>query len=197
MSSGNGDWNGPSHLLGVVSAMAKAAMKDADPAIAERSESLVVGLSSRAQDPVVLVGAGGAIQRRERPAVASVGELTVAGVASKNHMSGARRFGNRSHPRIRPATFSIYVAVRVVPELTDNPGAEDKTEPWQAEVERGVRVQLKRLGQLLFQCCRLGIELANHLDAGLDDDCIRRDQRRRLLQARLAKDGLQLHCPCL
>jgi hypothetical protein len=45
MSSGNGDRCGPRHLLCVKFAMAQAAVKDADPAVSERSESLVVGLA--------------------------------------------------------------------------------------------------------------------------------------------------------
>jgi hypothetical protein len=35
------------------------------------------------------------------------------------------------------------VAVRVVPELTEPPGAEDDTKSWQGAVDVGVRVHLK------------------------------------------------------
>ena len=35
------------------------------------------------------------------------------------------------------------VTVRVVPQLTEHPGAEDDTKSWQAEVDVGVRVCLK------------------------------------------------------
>jgi hypothetical protein len=42
------------------------------------------------------------------------------------------------------ATLGGGVAIRVVPELTEHPGAEDDTKSWQGAVDVGVRVCLTR-----------------------------------------------------
>ena len=45
------------------------------------------------------------------------------------------------------ARLGAGVFVRVVPELTEHPGAEDDTESWLGEVDVGVRVLLKMVGR--------------------------------------------------
>ena len=57
------------------------------------------------------------------------------------------------------------VAVRVVPELTEHPGAEHDTESWLGEVDVGVRVCLK-------MCRQFGLEVAD-LTVQFDDDADR------------------------
>jgi hypothetical protein len=54
------------------------------------------------------------------------------------------------------------VAVRVVPELTEHPGAEHNTKSWQGAVDVGVRVRLQRgleLGDLI-------VELSDDMNSG-------------------------------
>src|SRR5271156_3528453 len=58
------------------------------------------------------------------------------------------------------------VSVRVVPELTEHPGAENDTESWQGEVDVGVRVCLKMLGQRDLELGDLAVELDDDGDRG-------------------------------
>jgi len=63
--------------------------------------------------------------------------------------------------------------VRVVPELTEHPGAEHDTESWQhdteswrGEVDVGVRVCLKMCRQLCFEVSDLTVEFGDDADCG-------------------------------
>jgi hypothetical protein len=58
------------------------------------------------------------------------------------------------------------VAVRVVPELTEHPGAEDDTKSWQGEVDVGVRVCLKMCRQLGLQVDDLAVQFDDDADRG-------------------------------
>ena len=59
------------------------------------------------------------------------------------------------------ATLGGGVAIRVVPELTEHPGAEDDTKSWQGAVDVGVRVCLKMLGQGGFEVGDLAVEFGD------------------------------------
>src|SRR5277367_3995962 len=63
------------------------------------------------------------------------------------------------------ARLGAGVTVRVVPELTEHPGAEDDTKSWQGAVDVGVRVCLK-------MCRQFGLEVGD-LAVQLDDDADR------------------------
>jgi len=56
--------------------------------------------------------------------------------------------------------------VRVVPELTEHPGAEHDTESWRGEVDVGVRVCLKMCRQLCFEVSDLTVEFGDDADCG-------------------------------
>ena len=58
------------------------------------------------------------------------------------------------------------VAVRVVPELTEHPGAEDDTESWQGAVDVGVRVCLKMCRQLSLEVGDLAVQFGDDADHG-------------------------------
>ena len=69
---------------------------------------------------------------------------------------------------LRPifATLGGGVSVRVVPELTEHPGAEDDTKSWQGEVDVGVRVCLKMCRQFGFEVADLAVEFGDDADRG-------------------------------
>ena len=58
----------------------------------------------------------------------------------------------------------MAVAVRVVPELREHPGAEDDTESGQTEVDASVRVLLKTVCQGGLQLVDLGVQRGDHPD---------------------------------
>jgi hypothetical protein len=58
MSSSSRDGTGPSDLFGVRLPMLKAAMKNPDQSIGQRSQRLVMGLAAKAKSPVVTPSAG-------------------------------------------------------------------------------------------------------------------------------------------
>jgi hypothetical protein len=57
---------------------------------------------------------------------------------------------------VSPATLRILVAVQVIAELCEHPGAEDHRESWQGADDLGVLVRLKMLAQLLLELIDLG-----------------------------------------
>src|SRR5690606_13426645 len=58
------------------------------------------------------------------------------------------------------------VAVRIVSELCEHPGAEDDTESWQGEVDVGVRVLFKMGSQLGLEGSDLLVERSEDRDLG-------------------------------
>jgi len=60
----------------------QAAMKDSNESIGQRTQRLMVGLTSLAEPVVVVARAGGPGQGTKGPLVAGVGEPPVAGQAS-------------------------------------------------------------------------------------------------------------------
>jgi len=58
------------------------------------------------------------------------------------------------------------LAVRIVSELAERPGAEYDTESWHGEVDVGVRVLLKTVGQHGFELGDLPVELGDDRDRG-------------------------------
>ena len=68
---------------------------------------------------------------------------------------GWGRFGIVTHPV--SARLGGVVAVRVVTELCEYPGADDLTDTWQGEVDFGVRVLIKRSARTVSSSliCRL------------------------------------------
>src|SRR5215467_10193397 len=99
MSSGASDFLagavGPGGGLVVGGVAGQAAVEDADQAVAEGAQGLVVGVASGAALVVEGAGAGAGGQRGERPEVDGVGEALVAGVAGQHGPPGAEGPGDR------------------------------------------------------------------------------------------------------
>ena len=76
------------------------------------------------------------------------------------------------------ARLGVGVSVRVVPELTEQPGAEHDTESWLGEVDVGVRVCLKMGGQRGFELADLVVQLGDDADGGAGGGRERRGDRR-------------------
>ena len=101
----------------------------------------------------------GASEGGERPLVAGVGEPAVAGHPGENDLASTRGLGDGRRARIVLASLRIQESSSVITELGHSPGAEDKTESRQTEVDLGVRVHFKTRGQLLLEGCNLQVEL--------------------------------------
>ena len=71
------------------------------------------------------------------------------------------------------------VSVRVVPELTEHPGAEYDTKSWQGAVDVGVRVCLKMGGQAGLELSDLAVELGDDAHLGAGGGAERRGDRGR------------------
>src|ERR1700761_2506296 len=79
----------------------------------------------------------------EGPLVDGGGEPSIADTAGQDGAFLTRGDGQWGGSGVVVARLGGGVSVRVVPELTEHPGAEDDTKSWQAEVDVGVRVCLK------------------------------------------------------
>src|SRR5882757_3451240 len=111
-------------------------------------------------------GAGALLQGAEGPLVEGVVEAAVADVARQHGAFSARRDGQWGGSGVVLATLGGGVAVRVVPELTEHPGAEDDTKSWQGAVDVGVRVCLKMCRQFGFEVGDLTVQLDDDADRG-------------------------------
>src|SRR5882757_3895455 len=109
-------------------------------------------------------GAGALLQGAEGPLVEGVVEAAVADVARQHGAFSARRDGQWGGSGVVLATLGGGVAVRVVPELTEHPGAEDDTKSWQGAVDVGVRVCLKMRREFSFQIGDLVVEFGDDAD---------------------------------
>ena len=85
MSSGKGGFP-PSHDFRIVLPIPKTAVEEADEAISEGAQSLVVVGAVGTTRVVVVSGAGRVGQRTECPEVGGVGEVTVADEARQHHL---------------------------------------------------------------------------------------------------------------
>src|ERR1700686_430227 len=126
----------------------------------------MMGLAAGAQDVVSMPSAFRASEGGEGPLVAGVGEPAVARYAGEDDLASARSSGDGRSARIALASLRIQESSSVITELGHSPGAEDKTESRQTEVDLGVRVQLKTRGQLLLESCDLQVELFDHGHCG-------------------------------
>jgi hypothetical protein len=77
----------PGDILVVAGLVVEAAVQDADPAVRERSECLVVRVARSASPVVERAGARTRGDRRERPLVERVSETTVANEPGKRDVT--------------------------------------------------------------------------------------------------------------
>jgi len=138
-------------------------MQDGDQTVGQSSQSLMMSLAAGAQDVVSMPGAFGASEGRERPLVAGIGEPAVARHLGENDLASTGGLGDGRGARIALASLRMQESGSVITELGHSPGAEDKTESRQTEVDLGVRVQLK-LGEkrrrLQLRQSQLGLDLS-------------------------------------
>ena len=140
-------------LLGVVSpggvfvvepAGLEAAVQDPDEPVAELPQRGVVAAAASADGVGVDPRAGAGGQRAERLLVRGVGEAVVTGVTGQYDLLLARGAGDRGGAGVVLASSGVVVAVRVVAELTEHPGAEDLSQPGLGAVDLSVRVPATR-----------------------------------------------------
>ena len=133
-------------------------MQDADPPIRQLPGGLAMGLvalaarRSRPSRPAT-------DDRTEGPLVESAGQALVAAVASEHYFGFARGFGHRRRAGVVLARLGVGVAVRVIPELAQHPGAQDRPHPWKRVDDLGARVLFKMLRQRRFEFGDLGVHL--------------------------------------
>ena len=121
--------------------------------------------------------AGAVRDRAERPLVDRVVETAVAHVTGQHCPFLARRDGQWGGSGVVLARLSGGVAVRVVPELTEHPGAEYDTKSWQGAVDVGVRVRLKMGGQRGLELDDLIVEFGDDMHRGGGGGAERGDHR--------------------
>jgi hypothetical protein len=92
--------------------------------------------------------------------------------------------------RVVSARLGVGVSVRVVPELTEHPGAECHTKSWQGTVNAGVRVLVKMLGQGGLELGDLAVELGDDAHCGAGGGPERVGDRGRCGQLLRAQRGL-------
>ena len=131
-------------------------MEDPHEPVRQSAERLVMRTAAGSLTVVVGPGAGRPADRREGPQVARVGKTTVADVPGEDHDLGPGGPRDRSAPRVAPSGAGIWVAARVVPELTEHPAGEDGAEAGEAPQDLGVGVLAETLPQLRLDGLSLG-----------------------------------------
>jgi hypothetical protein len=82
--------------------------------------------------------------------------VAVANEARQHHLLFSGRLGDGRRAGVVFATLGSGIASPVVAELSQNPGAEDYSKSRQTANDLGVRVCLKRRGQLRLEIRDLG-----------------------------------------
>src|SRR6201996_1274169 len=134
---------GPGGVLVVGGVVGQAAVHDADQAVAESAERLVVGVPGGSMLVVVGAGAGAGGQGGKGPQVDRVGEALVAGVAGQHGPPGARSTRDGGRSGVVFATLGGGVPAWCIAELAEHPGAQDGPQSWQGTDHLRVRVRIK------------------------------------------------------
>src|SRR5215469_16006446 len=141
----------PGDVFSVELAVAQAAVEDADQPVGQYPQRLLVALFVGALEVVVASGARRRRDRREGPQLAHVREPVVANEPGQHHPAPARGLRDGRGASVVLTRPTILVAVRIVTELRQCPGAEDRRKSWQTEVDLGVRVYFQSAVELLLQ----------------------------------------------
>ncbi len=94
--------------------------------------------------------------------------MAVSDVAGPDDLELAGRHRYRGGPGVVAAGFSIGVAIRVVSELAQHPGADKKAQSRLAADDLGVRVLIKMVGQFGLEDRQLAAHLSDHSHSRLD-----------------------------
>src|SRR5260370_12397688 len=123
--------------------------------------------------------------------MAGVGQPAVALSPGENDLPIPGGLGDGRGARIALTSLRIQESSSVITELGHSPGAEDKTESRQTEVDLGVRVHFKTRGQLVLEGGNLQVELFDDCHGGGDAIAVgfaAKSHRPHLIQSRLALD---------
>src|SRR5258708_8412942 len=179
----------PGGCLVVEGAGFEAAVQDADEPAGELAEGGVVFHASGTLGVVEGPGAGRGAQGGEGLGHQRVDEPVVADEPGGNGLLLARRAGERGSAGVVLAGLAAVVAVRVVAELAQYPGAENRSQAGLGQVDLSVRVTAKNRLHLLFQGLDLLVEDGDHRDQGPDGRRVGGGDGRRLAPLRAAPRG--------
>jgi hypothetical protein len=125
-------------------------VEDTNQTVGQDPQRFLVALVPGTLSVVVAPGARRGRDGGEGPPLAGVGQPLVANEPGQHHPGPARGLGDGRGASVVLARLTILVTVRIVTELRQCPGAEDRRKSWQTEVDLGVRVRFQRDVQLLL-----------------------------------------------
>jgi hypothetical protein len=178
---------GPGGCLVVEGAGLQASVQDADEPVRQSAERVVVLDPPGAELVVEGTGAGRGVQGREGLGVERVDEPVVAGEPGGDDLLLPGRAGEGAGGGVVPAGLAVGVAVRVVAELCEHPGAEDGAHAGLGPVDLSVRVLAKMLLHLPLQGFDLLVQDRDHRDQGADGGGVGGGDGRGLAQLRAAQ----------
>jgi hypothetical protein len=132
--------------------MGEAAMEDANEAVGQSAESLVVGLTTSSMGIVVAASARRSSQGCVRPAEAGVYQMAVARHTREDGVARARRARDRSCPSVGLARFRIGVASGIIAKFGQRSGAEHRSQTGQARDNLRIGVLLESVSAAMA-CC--------------------------------------------
>src|SRR5437867_8687900 len=124
----------PGDVLAVQLLVAQTAVEDAHQSIGDDPQRLIVSLLSGTLEVVVAPGSGRRGDGGEGPSLAGISQPVVADEPRQHHLGPAGSLGDGRGAGVVLARLTIVVAVRIVSELGQCPGAEDGSKSWQTEV---------------------------------------------------------------
>src|SRR5437879_11449762 len=140
----------PCDVLLVQLAVAQAAVENADQPVGKYPQRFLVSLLPGTLKVVVASGSRRGREGGEGPPLAGIGQPVVANEPGQHHLGPARGLGDGRGAGVVFACPTIVVAVRIISELGEYPGAEDWSKSWQTEVDLGVRVRFQRAVEFLL-----------------------------------------------
>src|SRR6185312_13215657 len=187
----------PGRVLVIDGAGLEAAVQDAYQTVGQPPERVVVLESFGALLVVERAGPGRGKHRRERPGHERVDEPVVADEPGSDDLLLARGAGDGAGTRVVLAGLGGFVAVRVVAELCEHPGAEDGCHAGLGLVDLSVRVPAKMLLHLRFEESDLLVESDQDGDQGPYGRGVGRGQRGGLAEVLAAQRGQDRAGPVL
>src|SRR5579859_2059877 len=180
---------GPGGCLVVEGAGFEASVEDADEPVGDFAQGGVVAGAAGAFGVVEGPGAGRGVQGGEGLGHERVSEPVVADEPGGDGLPLPRRAGERGGGGVVLAGLAAGVAVRVVAELAEDPGAEDESQAGLGQVDLSVRVTAKNRLHLALQRLDLLVQDGDHRDQGPDGDGVGGGDSGRLAQLGAAQRG--------
>src|SRR5918996_692058 len=136
-------------------------------------------------------------QHAEGPPIAEVAQMMVAFEPSEHGLPLAGCDGDGRSAGVAATRPGIPIAVRVISELSERPGAEDDAKSGKTAQDLGVRVLLKMASQLGLERGDLAVELADDRHRGANDRAEGICECAGRLELWRAQCGLDLLCSLL